>query len=159
MANISHVLLALKDFKKANDFFLHMGLTHFTSATMRDKPSPEILAGRQPAEPDRVHVMVDSRGFCMDLTIWYETMRRFYGSSDLFCMRVAKLDQVWASLKTFPGVRLLSPPSTVSQEMVKAIGDNLKPGRFAMISVDLDREDGKEQLIELIEGLVPDHLA
>ncbi len=158
MVRTSHVLLALKDFEKARNFFSHLGYRHEVSATMRDKPSPDILAGRQPPEPDQVCVLADERGFTMDLTIWYDTMRRFFGASDLICIAVDDLDAVWASLEGFPGVRRLVPPSPVSQEMYAAI-DNLEPGRFAMIRVDLDREDGKEQLIELIEGLVPDHLA
>lgn len=159
MIRTSHVLFALKDFQKANDFFLHLGFKPVVSATMRERPSPEILAGRQPAEPDQVCVLADDRGFTMDLTIWYESMRRFYGSSDLVCLRVDDLDEVWASLETFPGVTRLSPPSPVSQEMIEALGDILEPGRFAILSVDLDREDSKEQLIELIEGLVPEYLA
>lgn len=158
MARTSHVLLALTNFEKAKNFFSHMGYQHEVSATMREEPSEEIRAGRQPAEPDQICVMADERGFSMDLTIWYDTMKKYFGRSDLVCLSVDDLDAVWASLDGFPGVRLLSPPSKVSSEMEAAI-DNLQPGRFAMISVDLDREDGNEQLIELIEGLVPDHLA
>lgn len=158
MVQMSHVLLAVKDFEKAKAFLLHLGFKPVVEATMRDKPSPEILAGRQVAEPDQVCVLQDDRGFTMDLTLWYETMRRFYGQSDLVCMRVKNLDEMWASLEGFPGVKRLSPPSTVSKEMCQQI-NILVPGRFAMISVDMDREDGKEQLIELIEGVVPDFLA
>jgi len=158
MVQTSHVLLALKDFKKAQDFFLHLGFQPEVSAKMRDESSPEILDGRLAPEPDQVCVLRDDRGFSMDLTIWYDTMKRYFGRSDLICLRVDDLDAVWASLENFPGVRLLTPPSEVSQEMEQAI-ENLQPGRFAIVSVDLDREDDNEQVIELIQGLVPDHLA
>ncbi|MBI4320903.1 MAG: hypothetical protein HY675_20615 [Chloroflexi bacterium] len=158
MVRTSHVLLAVTDFKKATEFFQHLGYEKFTSAVMREKPSPEIQAGRQVAEPDQVSVLVDERGFVIDLTLWYDTMRRYFGRSDAITIRVENLDAVWASLESFPGVRRLSPPSKVSAEMMKAI-DKIDPGRFAIISVDLDREDGEEQLIELIEGLVPEYLA
>lgn len=154
MIHTSHVLLALKDFKKAEEFFRHLGYRHVVSATMREKPCPEILAGQQAPEPDQVCVLADERGFSIDLSIWYETMQKFFGRSDLICISVDNLDAVWASLDDLPGVTRLVPPSPVSQEMQDAI-EILEPGRFSIISVDLDREDGNEQLIELIEGLVP----
>ncbi len=99
-------------------------------------------------------MLADERGFSIDLSIWYETMQKFFGRSDLICISVDNLDTVWASLDNFPGVRRLIPPSPVSQEMQDEI-EILEPGRFSIISVNLDREDGNEQLIELIEGLVP----
>ena len=150
----SHILLAVKDFKKAETFFRHLGYKPVVNATMREEPCAEIQEGHQPPEPDQVSVLADERGFSIDLSIWYETMEKYFGRSDLICISVEDLDAVWASLEGFPGVRRLVPPSSVSREMQAAI-ETLEPGRFSIISVDLDREDGQPQLIELIEGLVP----
>lgn len=142
MAKISNIIIAVKDVDRAKRFFLDLGMkekgTDWT-VPPGTEPGSESLPGLR-----RVCMLVDDDGFGIEIAEFHDVYPYAKGTPIIF--EVQNTRRAYDACKTRPGVREVAAPGAFSMDDLASAQDT--GGSWGMVSVDLGRTDGEEQVIE-----------
>lgn len=142
MAKVTNIILSVKNVERAKQFFLELGMkvkgTDW-SVPPDTKPGHESLPGLR-----RVCMMVDDDGFGVELGEFQDVYPYAKGIPIVF--EVDNTQTSYDAVKNKPGVREIAAPGAFGMEDLA--GAQNTSGSWGMVSVDLGKTNGEEQVIE-----------
>ena len=153
----------VKDVAKAEEFFKLLGYKTIMFLKFKEKVEKEIIEKQGFREPDDITMMLGGEN--QDSDECFVEIVKFDGGfgshyqgaqANMVVIEVDDCEGMYEKLTAISGVRVIRPPTRYEEKVVEAGQDffekmGWRPVMAAFLEVDIGREDGKMQTIEIIQ--------